>query len=617
MIKNNGSKKSIRLISLIMVGILLLMNVGCKKEGNLIDESPEKKGYMIIDIAKEASSTAHTFESIQELMKSYAQAGVTEVCFEPIPDTYAATESCQGSVVCDASIQSDHMHRTVHAVFDPNLVFIQAAKKLGMKVTVMYHPYEGGGSVTIPADANAQFSMASVAGVGGTASFCAAEIAQSKNQLISSIQAENPKLIGKGKSSVLEIVFVVEELQNRISQHEIATITPDSNAEIKPILWCSSGNINYEKVSDPSFNVTTERRQITDANGNDLGEKNCRVLKLDISSYSNSKYYAVSFENGSSLYTLPFSMINIYDKNGAVISTTKTVYTRNPSDDALLSVQKVPEDYIWGIERMPIITSDSKSLFAFPAWGFEFQYGGIGSDWGDGWHNSYVYGIATGVQSSLCGNLCEGFETVREYWQGQVDRFYAKGADCVIISLQNCGGMVYNYTDFGYNYAYAREFKDKYGIDILTENFDYMKLMELRGSYFLEFLRSVDQIAEKNQKEWGIELFSSFENPTLDDDLNGLCHYKMPKLVFDWQETVRLCDMVMIGDYQYGAYNVETANAIRKYATEQGKNVAIVAYSKCGANTSYLETVWSDSYINYVFTDSNDVYFAILNESAK
>ena len=80
---------------------------------------------------------------------------------------------------------------------------------------------------------------------------------------------------------------------------------------------------------------------------------------------------------------------------------------------------------------------------------------------------------------------------------------------------------------------------------------------------------------------------------------------------------MRLCDMVMIGDYQYGAYNVETANAIRKYATEQGKNVAIVAYSKCGANTSYLETVWSDSYINYVFTDSNDVYFAILNESAK
>ena len=615
--KNNILKTCIRLVSVIMVGILLLMNMGCKKEVTSDDDAVLKKGYMIIDIAKEASSKAHTFESIQQLMESYAQAGVTKVCFQPIPDTYAVTESCQGSVVCDASIQSDHMHRTVHSVFDPNLAFIQAAKKLDMEVTVIYHPYEGGGSITTPTDANAQFSMASVESVGGTASFCVGEIAQSKNQLISSIQAENTKLIGKGKSSILEIVFVDEAVQNRVSQNEVATITPDLNAEIKPTLWCSSGNINYEKVNTPSFDVTSERRLITDANGNDLGEKNCRVLKIDISSYSNSKFYAVTFENGDSLHTLPFSMINIYDKNGAVISTTKAVYTRNPNADSLLNVQKVPEDYIWGTERMPIITTDRKALSAFSVWGFEFQYGGIGSDWGDGWHNSYVYGIATGVQSSLCGNLCEGFENVREYWQGQVGRFYAKGADCVIISLQNCGGMVYNYTDFGYNYTYAKEFKKKYGIDILTDDFDYMKLMELRGSYFLEFLKSVDQIAEQNQKKWGIELFSSFENPTLDDDLNGLCHYKMPKLVFDWQEAVRLCDSVLIGDYQYGAYNVETASAIRKFAVEQGKTVAIAAYSKCGVSESYLEEVWSDSYTHYVFTDSEDIYSATLNKVAE
>ena len=261
--KNNILKTCIRLVSVIMVGILLLMNMGCKKEVTSDDDAVLKKGYMIIDIAKEASSKAHTFESIQQLMESYAQAGVTKVCFQPIPDTYAVTESCQGSVVCDASIQSDHMHRTVHSVFDPNLAFIQAAKKLDMEVTVIYHPYEGGGSITTPTDANAQFSMASVESVGGTASFCVGEIAQSKNQLISSIQAENTKLIGKGKSSILEIVFVDETVQNRVSQNEVATITPDSNAEIKPTLWCSSGNINYEKVNTPSFDVTSERRLIT------------------------------------------------------------------------------------------------------------------------------------------------------------------------------------------------------------------------------------------------------------------------------------------------------------------------------------------------------------------
>ena len=81
-----------------------------------------------------------------------------------------------------------------------------------------------------------------------------------------------------------------------------------------------------------------------------------------------------------------------------------------------------------GAERKPILTDSREALTSFRAWGFEFQYGGIGSDWGDGWHSGYVYGVAIGAQNQLCGNLCEGFEPVREYWLGQVDRFYAKGA---------------------------------------------------------------------------------------------------------------------------------------------------------------------------------------------
>lgn len=589
---------------------MMISSISCKKDSEVPPTqeplTENKSCRLVIDVAKEASSQPHTFETIAAMMNGLAQEGIREVCFELIPDTYAATDACQGSVVCDPSIQTDHMHRTVHAVFDPNLAFIQAAKKAGMNVTVIYHPYEGGGSVTIPTQANAQFSLASVAGIGGTASFCSAEVGASKSQLITSIYAENASMIGKGKSNTLEIVFAADAFQNRVSQQETATVTPNAGTEIKPILWYSDYNINYEKAENTSFTVTNETREFTDANGKSLGQKNCRVLKIDVSAYANRKYYAVTFENGSELYTVPFSMITVYDKSGSVISSTKAAYTRNPNTETLLNSTQIPSDYVWGSERKSIVITDSAAQSAFRAWGFEFQYGGCGSDWGDGWHNAKVYGVAVGVQNNLCGNLCEGFESVREYWLGQVDRFWAMGADNVTISLQNAGGMVYNYTDFGYNYMYVKEFKKLYGVDMLTEEFDYLQLMQLRGSYFLTFLQSVDQLAEKNQKKWGIELFAAFEAPALDDDLNGLCYFKMPKIVFDWQEAVRLCDTVLIGDYQYGAYASSVAANIRAYANEQGKSVAVMAYTQCGADAGYIQAAWQDSQNQTVFTDSKD-----------
>ena len=600
-----------RLPCWILMGVLLMMSVSCKKEPEVPAPSGDGKSRaLVIDIAEEASSAPHTFETIQAMMDGYAQQGLTQVWFRPIPDTYAATDSCQGSVVCDPFVQSDHMHRTVHAVFDPNLAFIQAAKRAGMTVHVLYSPYEGGGSVSIPSGASAQFSFGSVQGIGGTSVFCSAEVGAAKNQLVSSLQYENPSVVEKGKAVTLEVVFAAEAFENRTSQSEVSTLTPDASVEILPQLWYSSRNTDYEQAQDVSFTVTQERRALTDAVGNPLGELDCRVVRIDVSAYSGSTYFAVAFENGDRLYTIPFSMINLYGPDGTALTSTKAVYTRNPHSDSLLQVGTVPNDYIWGAERLPILTDSPEALTSFRAWGFEYQYGGIGSDWGDGWHNGYVYGVATGAQNQLCGNLCEGFDSVREYWLGQVDRFYAKGADTVIISLENSGGMVYDYRNFGYNYLYVKEFSERYGIEILDESFDYLQLMRLRGEYFTEFLKGVDEVAGQNGKRWGVQLLAAFENPSLDDDLNGLCHYRMPKIVFDWQPVVELCDTVLIADRQYNGYQQTVASAIRQYASGHGKQVVVMAYAACGADAAYLEAALQDPLNHCVVTDSPDVCFA-------
>lgn len=573
---------------------------GCKKDIAITASNCS----LLIDVAKEASSEFLSDERIQEKIDSYAEMGIREITLIPIPDGYVATESCQGSVICDASITSDHMLHSVRATLDPNLSFIVACKNAGMNVTVMYKPYEGGGSITIPYP-DTQFSFAEMTTLGGTAVFCLPEFEGRNARYISSLDLESGKSMGNQPISSLELVFAVEAFQNLTAQNTNTKIKPNANANLTPQLWgAKSDNMNYTELTDITFSVKKEARTLTDATGNSLEKKECMVLTIDVSAYSLYKYFAVSFENGNELYTIPFSMINGYAADGTELITTKSVYSRNPNTEELISQSTVPSNYIWGTERKPILTTDQRAKSAFRAFGFEFGYGGIGSDFGDGWHNAYVYGIALGSQNYLRGNLCEADESVRNYWLGQIDRFYARGADTVIVSLENWGGGVYDYTQYGYNYKYVKEMKELYGIDILTESFDYLKLMELRGKYFSEFLQSVATLADENGKQWGIELFSSFASPALDDDLNSLCHYRMPKILFDWKTAVDACDTVLIKDYIFGKYQKNFAKDIRDYADNAGKNVLVMGYTSCNVTDTYIQKALQDDRNDRIVLDS-------------
>lgn len=601
-----SKKRKIVLISIIcflLIGGLIggMVIILSRPSGNT------EKTALLIDIAKESSSAALTHELIEEKMNAYAELGIKQIYFVPIPDTYAVTESCQGSVLCDASLESDHMHRTVHATLDPNLAFITACRKAGMEATVIYRPYEGGGSVTVPAGATVQFSMGDMNTLGGTAVFSGVDAVGLKNgSLISSRDLELGGVVTDRKVQTIEVVFAAEAFRNRTGADEVKKYSPDDSAAVVPQIWISDDNVNYTLVENCSYEVQSGKRTFTDANGKEIEELACKIVKVNVSECS-VKYYAIAFENGNELYTIPFSMINAYNSKGELVKTTKSVYTRNPHSDSLLSETTVPSDYAWGAERNPIHVSDKITFDSFKAWGFEFQYGGIGSDFGDGWTNGYVYGLAIGSQNYLRGNLSEADSGVRSYWLGEIDRFYAMGADTVIISLENSGGMVYNYTEYGFNYQYAKKYKELYGVDILTEDFDYLKLMEIRGSFFGEFLKQVDELADQNGKKWGVELFSSFENPTLDDDLNGLCHYNMPKIVFDWKEAVDMCDTVLIKDYVYGDYQKDIAEGIREYANTADKTVLLMVYEKCGVNEGYVQNALKDTRNDGIVLDSKEL----------
>ena len=134
------------------------------------------------------------------------------------------------------------------------------------------------------------------------------------------------------------------------------------------------------------------------------------------------------------------------------------------------------------------------------------------------------------------------------------------------------------------------------GIDMLSEDFDYLELMSFRGKYFLEFLKEAAALSHTNGKTVGIELIAAFESPELNDDLGGLCHALMPKICFDYKAAVELCDEVVLKDKLDGGYDATVASGIKAYASELGKKCYVFCHSDYGnLQEPYLDAVLRDA----------------------
>ena len=217
---------------------------GKESEGEQIEQVARGRS-LLIDVAKEASERALTQELIRQQMKAYAAMGYESIYFIPTADTYAVKESCQGSVLCDPSVETDHMHRSVHATLDPTLAYLLECKNAGMKSVVLYSPYETGGSVTVPAGISPQFSFGEMASLGGTAVFCSSEFAGLKSHHIRSLGNASGQT-SKASVSRIEVLFAAESFENAVGAGKSRTYEPSASLTIVPKLWISDGkNINF------------------------------------------------------------------------------------------------------------------------------------------------------------------------------------------------------------------------------------------------------------------------------------------------------------------------------------------------------------------------------------
>jgi len=611
------SKRLITLLSLTISSFLLVSNTA-KEEGNQrvagkSELKQTRKGKAIapvIDIQPQLRRM-HDVDSVRAEIQAIKKLGFDRVYMVLCNPGYPAFSD---PGIVPVPLDKKTGNRTLESILklgDPNWVYLNEAKKAGLQAWAIIKPYESGTGSTIPHGAKAPMSLAQIETIGGQHVYFdnllskKPELRVMRKPLPDSILARLNEPVQE-----LEIAFCLDAFTNKTAADQFFKYEgiKDSEVEIPEIgLWTSRENGQYQKLED-GFKVQTkiEQRSVSDGNNNLISSAK-RHLVISIKGLNITKeypYMAVTLEKGGRFYTIPYSMIKAYSGSGE-IPVTISLHSR-----ATMSAVEQNNPYRereWGLEKHPVMGDVAKKSFA--DWGFEFEWHGAGF-WGDGWMNNPVYGIARGKRTHMKGTLCEAYPEVRNYWLDQVKRAVDMGFDGVDIRLQNHSGMVTDYTNYGYNEPIVKKYRELYGVDILKEKADPLKIMKIRGDYFYSFLVEAAAVIHRKGKKIQVHLRHAHEAPLLSDDFNELGFWAMPKILLDWKKIVDLADEITLKHYYHNNYRTVLGSQIKQYAKRQNKRVWVHAYIQQGKelNTGFFREVEKDDLIGgillYEFEDS-------------
>ncbi|NQT57747.1 MAG: hypothetical protein HQ557_02070 [Bacteroidetes bacterium] len=97
----------------------------------------------------------------------------------------------------------------------------------------------------------------------------------------------------------------------------------------------------------------------------------------------------------------------------------------------------------------------------------------------------------------LRGALCYAYPEVQEFRRKELEEILSYDLDGVYLCTRSHAKHANesrDLDDFGYNAPIVQEYKQRYSIDILAEEFDKLKLYDLQGEYFTDFVRTASEM---------------------------------------------------------------------------------------------------------------------------
>ncbi len=181
-------------------------------------------------------------------------------------------------------------------------------------------------------------------------------------------------------------------------------------------------------------------------------------------------------------------------------------------------------------------------------------------------HDGFV-ARAIGKNEYLRGAMHPVYPEVRAYWLSNIDAMIHAGVDGVDIRICNHSSWTPEGDAYGFNEPVVREFHDRYGVDILNEDFNREDWRRLQGDHFTGFLREAKAMLASRGLPLQMHISSMIEHSPF-PKLNNL----PDNFEWQWRKWIEedIADSVML---KYGWLRPEFAARVARLARQHRKPV--------------------------------------------
>ena len=167
----------------------------------------------------------------------------------------------------------------------------------------------------------------------------------------------------------------------------------------------------------------------------------------------------------------------------------------------------------------------------------------------------------------LCGALHPCHPEVRQHWLSRIRDCIDAGVDGLDIRISNHSSWAPDGEEYGFNEPAVSEFRARYGVDVLTEDFDTSQWKDLQHEHWMMFLREARGLVKSHGLPLQLHVTSQFGKP--DSSLNNVpCNFN-----WDWQRWITeddLCDAIHL---KWPQIDMDFAAQVASFAKSHGKQV--------------------------------------------
>jgi len=468
-----------------------------------------------VDFPDDVRNGAYTPELLEKLVTTLKGVGVRRIYWLYYGDVDPTSELAGNMIQW-----MKYGRATLDRIGEPVKAAVPIAHRHGLEIYAVLKPYNTGLAGTYP-QGSPQAGATRLRRIGGTIQQAIPFIERHPEMRI----RRRPERLPAGLDTI-----PVQRIR-LVKKDDAPTRVRKENLEI----WASPDNFRYRRLDVP-FTV----RETVEPAASDVRD-----------------YYGETvYRRGTPLRVLALEGLRLTERFVAV--TTKLGGARG---DFRNTAGAMIEVYGHGPDPLPIVVATRSAIWisprSFRSHGLEFDsgYGPFqvdldvdnestrGAEWSLARGGCIAF--ARGKNDHLPVAPCEVYPEVRRLWRGWVDRLLDAGVDGIDLRVSAHGTLTDEPEAYGFNEPIVEEYRRRHGVDIRTEPYDPVRLAELRGAHYTDFVRETSRRVRARGKRMQVHVHTEAFRP---DASHGRLMGIPSNIHFDWKRWLdeRLVDGITL-----------------------------------------------------------------------